>query len=350
MDQRAGELNRKKNPSLAKKYADCVFIEKVLVNYNLRRKSSDMGSTATVIQFPIRLAHANTAHKFQGQTVPYPETVVMNINSVFEAGQAYVMLSRIQCMEQLFILKGLDPSKIRASPSALNELKRLKDISFNTNPSPWHENSDTAIKIASLNCAGLVPHLQDIRKDSKLLNAKVIHLVETSLSPDAETENMNIDGFHGSFTNVGNGKGLVTYVQDDCQCVYEKDDISQTLQITKFYVGTVATISVYRSSNHSIEDTCKKLKSIIDEDRTILISGDFSICTANNRSNKVTKMLEKIGFKLLTREATQIMGGDIDHIYWRNRSKDMELPTVERYSPYYSDHDGLLVTLRRKIK
>ena len=125
-DQRAGELNRKKNPNLSSKYPECVFIERVVVNYNLRKKSGDAGATATVIQFPVRLSHANTAHKYQGQTVPAPGTVSLDINSVFEPGQAYVMLSRIQCIDQLYILKDLDPSKIRAAPAALEELKRLK--------------------------------------------------------------------------------------------------------------------------------------------------------------------------------------------------------------------------------
>ena len=63
----------------------------------------------------------------------------MDINSVFEAGQAYVMLSRVQCIDQLFIVDDLKPEKIRASPAALDELKRLREISFNRNPSTWHK-------------------------------------------------------------------------------------------------------------------------------------------------------------------------------------------------------------------
>ena len=96
----------------------------------------------------------------------------MHIDSVFEAGQAYVMLSRIQCIDQLYIVDKLSPTKLKYSAAALEELKRLEAMSFNKNPSPWHKENDTSIKIASLNCAGLTPHLRDIRRDEKLLNFK----------------------------------------------------------------------------------------------------------------------------------------------------------------------------------
>ena len=83
MGQNSGEGNRKKNPNLTNRYPGCVFIERVSLTYNQRRNSYDVGATATVIQFPIRLAYANTAHKFQGQTVPEPLTMAIDINSVF---------------------------------------------------------------------------------------------------------------------------------------------------------------------------------------------------------------------------------------------------------------------------
>ena len=70
---------------------------------------------ATVIQFPVILAHAITAHKIQGQTFVYPGRVAIE--------------------------------KIRAAPSALSKLKRLQQISFNRNPSPWHKEKVKAIQI-----------------------------------------------------------------------------------------------------------------------------------------------------------------------------------------------------------
>ena len=91
------------------------------------------------------------------------------------------MLSRIQRIEQLFILNALNPSKLRISRTALTELERLEAISENENPSPWKQEKDSAIKVSMMNCAGLKPHLSDIRADSNLLHSDVMFLVETSL-------------------------------------------------------------------------------------------------------------------------------------------------------------------------
>ena len=115
IDSKAGESNRKKYPKLSQQFPDCVFIERVSVQYTLRKKSGNVGATAIVIQFPVRLAHAITAHKIQGHSLIYPIKAAMDIDSVFEAGQAYVMLTRIQCSDQLFIVNKLNPTKLKAS-------------------------------------------------------------------------------------------------------------------------------------------------------------------------------------------------------------------------------------------
>ena len=44
---------------------------------------------------------------------------------------------------------------------------------------------------------------------------------------------------------------------------------------------------VYRSSNHSIRDTWKELDSILEDDQTLLITGDFNICFIENKSNRL---------------------------------------------------------------
>ena len=60
-NENAGNLNRQKYPFLAEKYPGCIIIERMSLQYSLRAKSGDAGSTATLIQFPITLAHAVTA-------------------------------------------------------------------------------------------------------------------------------------------------------------------------------------------------------------------------------------------------------------------------------------------------
>ena len=128
------------------------------------------------------------------------------------------------------------------------------------------------------------------------------------------------------------------------------DDIKETLQITKYNVEGVDSISVYRSSNHNINETSQSLMSIIDTDKATLITGDFNVCTVKNTNNPVTVMLETLGFKQLVNNATHIGGGHIDHCYWLDEEGKWELPSLERYSPYWSDHDAVLVTLKKKLE
>ena len=344
-NRKAGERNQEKYPRLREKYPGCVFIERVSFQYTIGGKKAEVGTTATVIQFPVRLAHAITAHKVQGQTFVSPATVAMDLSSVFEPGQAYVMLSRVQCIEQLYIVGELDEEKIRASPAALGELKRLQQISFNRNLTQWHKRSSAAIKIGSVNCMGLLPHLRDIRKDWKLQNGDVLHLLETSLPADTDTEDITIHGFKGRFINIGNGKGIGTFGKEDVDCDHIEDVVKPSLQITKYSVKGVDSISVYRSSNHSIPDVIQALESLIDVGRTTIITGDFNICSKKNPNNGVTVSLERKGFKSIIERPTHILGGHIDHMYWLDNDEKYNLPSVEFYSPYWSDHDAVLVTI-----
>ena len=348
LNSKAGEKNKEKHPNLSKIYSDCIFIERINFQYSLRSNSSEVGTTATLFQFPVRISHAITAHKIQGQTFIFPLKVSMDINSVFEAGQAYVMLSRVQCIDQLYIVDDLNQEKIRASPAALKELQRLQKISFNRNPTPWHKRDSNSVKVASVNCFGLLAHLRDIRNDWKLLNADILHLLETSLPTDIETKGITIYGYSGTFIKVGNGKGIATFTREILELEDEQKVLKPTLQILKINIAGVDLISVYRSNDHSITDTSQTLESLIDPKMPTLITGDFNICTIKNSTNGITSSLMKIGFKKMIERATHIQGGHIDHLYWMDRTKKYNLPTVEFYSPYWTDHDALLTTITKR--
>ena len=210
----AGKINREQNPVLSKKYPEHVFVERVSWQYSLRKKSGLETSKATVIQFPIRLAFGITAHKVQGSSIPYPTTVALDIDSTFTAGQTYVMLSRVQCLEQIFIVGKFQERKIRVSNKALNELQRLENISINRNLTVCMKNQRNVLKIATLNCAGLEAHIEDIRVDEKLLIADIILLQETSL--DFGSSNQFVISSHPNMLHLkqGRGKGVSVYTKE----------------------------------------------------------------------------------------------------------------------------------------
>ena len=68
-NEKVGRNSKEKHPLINAKYPDCIVIERVALQYTLRKRSGDVGTTATVIQFPMKLAFAITSHKIQGQTL-----------------------------------------------------------------------------------------------------------------------------------------------------------------------------------------------------------------------------------------------------------------------------------------
>ena len=137
-----GQVSRQSNPRYASEYPGCTVIEKVMFQYSLSRQRNLVSNCAKVIQFPIVLCFAATAHKFQGQTVSKPQKLAVNLRSVFEAAQAYVMLSRVQCLDQLYILEYLPTEKLYPSIKALEEVDKMEKRSINENPTAWYNQDE----------------------------------------------------------------------------------------------------------------------------------------------------------------------------------------------------------------
>ena len=339
----SGIKNRRKYQGLAIKYPGSVFIERSTVNYSIRKRGGAVGSTATLVQFPVKLAHAITAHKIQGQTIPKPLRVAYEIDSIFEEAQGYVMLSRVQELAQVYILNKFEPKKLYPSQKALRELERMNKVSMNENPDPWHMKADNTLKIASLNCAGLRAHFEDIKTDERMLNADIIHLIETSLTNGDDEKEFIINDYKQLFINMGQGKGIASYY-DQTKFKPIAEVKMEKFQITKFKHETLDILNVYRSQAGNSLELLEQLKKLIEEERITLITGDFNICFMENFNNRMIQGLLQIGFDQLVHEPTHIRGRHIDLAFFRDPSKRLK-PIIDRYSPYYSDHDGICITL-----
>ena len=75
----------------------------------------------TIYAIPLKLAWAVTCHKVQGACL---DSAVVNLNGVFEYGQAYVAISRVRSVECL-VLKNASVAMFRAHPEALEFYKNL---------------------------------------------------------------------------------------------------------------------------------------------------------------------------------------------------------------------------------
>ena len=350
-DKCQGEEKRKLDKKNEQKYPGCTSIERVMFQYSLGRKNSKTSNTAKTVQFPMKLCFATTSHKFQGQTVVKPNKIAVDLQTVFAAAQSYVMLSRVQSIEQLFILGSLPKDKIYADAKALEELDRLNNISKNNNPPLWEQTHENLLKVFSLNCQSLQGKMNHIQEDKILTRSDVICLSETWLLSDEFDENIQIEGFSLHANGVGRGKGLATYFKQNT-FQHSKDIKEQHFQISKLTSNSLDVISIYRSQEGKVNQLLKKIKDMMNWDTTTLICGDINICYISDRSNNFILALEELGFKQLVKEATHIKGGLIDHVYIRDRSNIVSVE-CSHYSPYYCamDHDALLTTVSlKKVK
>ena len=303
-----------------------------------------VSSTARLIQFPIVLAWAVTVHKFQGQTVKAPQKVVVDLKSVFEAAQAYVMASRVQELEQLYILEELPKDKIYANQAALAEIERLIKVSKNQNPSKWLSHAkEYEVRVSFLNCRSIKNKFHNILSDRSLLHSDVIILTETWLDENDDVISYTLPGYEQRLNKRGRGKGIATYYRGG-NFKHEIDINGDGFSLSMITGKDLDILGVYRSENGSMEDMIQEIRKLYNFEKMTVIGGDLNICVLKQPKNCITTSLTKMGFHQIVMEATHIEGGAIDHIYISqgcDKKFDWEL---ELYPKYYSDHDGLCLT------
>ena len=194
---------------------------------------------------------------------------------------------------------------------------------------------------------GLQAHHQDLLVDHKLQKSDILQLSETSLTAESNLDSLQLPGYQSSHTVVSNGKGISSYFkQSSIQGPQIESFKGADFQLSILSLPKVDCINVYRSSTGSIVETAGAILAMIKDNKPTLITGDFNVCTVKQPNNSITGKLLDLGFNQLVQEATHIRGGHIDHVYWRDTVKSaFKEPVLERYSPYFSDHDSILVTL-----
>jgi ATP-dependent DNA helicase PIF1 len=121
-----------------------------------------------ISQLPLCLAWALTIHKIQGATLSMAE---MDLGeSIFEYGQTYVALSRIQSLEGLY-LSSFKPSKIKANPKVKDFYNGIMEI-----PEPEPESTDLVRTIENESPFQRFAYSSELEEESYTSNIKIIRL------------------------------------------------------------------------------------------------------------------------------------------------------------------------------
>lgn len=343
-------------------------ISKVSFEYPLGDPEKDHAAKTKVIQFPIQLAWAITAHKCQGMTIKPPTKLVADIDSCWSnaAGMAYVMLGRIQNLDQLILRWSYDPhpksdeasekkrckgnitaaKKIKANAKAMVEAEKMKKNAINLQEDDWIFTK-RGLKITSLNIqGGLVSRLVDIERDKAIYpNSDIICLQETG--PLRAMPVLN-----GYVCKVGGNehhRGVAIFLKEETARKLIKEPQvmeKQYYQWIKLSFDVFDLITVYRANNQPSPDFQEFVKVMeregVDANRPTILCGDLNFDRRDN--NDLTKMLRSKKLKQIVQEPTTYRGNCIDHVY-HNIPDHGDKVMYQLQYPYYSDHEAVCVRI-----
>ena len=214
--------------------------------------------------------------------------LVVHWNKEFKEGMAYVMLGRTQDLNDIYIYEDdkegkFDPKNILVNESALEETKRIRskfqEIEAKEE-SLWNDN----FTITYLNIQRLKPHFVHLKADHLVMKSNVISLAETWLKP---SDDVTLDGYNGVQINVGDGKGLATFIQEDHAVEWQTFSNEKSSAIL-MSTSDLDVIFLYLSQDFDVKALLRQLNCWIDNEKKIAIIGKLVIILFANTQAHVT--------------------------------------------------------------
>ena len=164
-----------------------IFRQNQLYHAPHRKNFKQHSAMCQIKQFPLKAAWGSTGHKVQGITIKKGTNVVVHGHSNIPNGMYYLMLSRCEELEQVYIEMPQKPGKseeieliIRANPHSLAENKKLVERSI----VPFYK--DNHFSVFMLNIKSLPNKITDLKIDNHAQMSDHICIVETWLDPNIE--------------------------------------------------------------------------------------------------------------------------------------------------------------------
>ena len=264
-DKESGKLLR----SMKRRSDGLTPIGRVSYQQSIGKNNMQNATKVKIVQFPIKLAWALTVHKCQGQTIRKPLKLVGHMKKVHHEAQAYVLLGRVQSLDQL-ILTDFTKDKIKVNQTAVAEANRLSQISLNRN-NPWYDTNDGNIKLMHFKSRSLKAHVDDIIADFTIVCSHIICITETWLNENDE-QSVEIPGYIGHFCHAGRGKGIAVYIKRGNDNQNEIQIKRINVQIMAISMEKLDVFVVYRSADFNIRQLGSHLDGRIHPARSTVIS------------------------------------------------------------------------------
>ena len=306
------------------------------LEFKYSNSNSRTSSENIAINFPLRLCFATTGHRIQGQTVKKPNNLVVNLKKVFQAALSYVIISRVQSLNQIYFIDDVYPEKIYPNEEATNELEKMFHKSIKPLP------SKISLNILSLNIRSLPKHLPDLVLEEDIAEHDLILLQQTCLTGDHQ-DSFDIEQYNCHFNSSGAGGGLAVYYKEGFSHV--RDIKEDQYQMTKFSSTEYDVISTYRSTNSSQESHIQfltNLEKLINNKKKTIVTGDFNTVP---ETSVIGREMTSWGFKQVITYPTHLEGNCIDHCYVSDNIST-ETVKIKKTPVYYTDHDKIQIYVK----
>ena len=308
------------------------------IKYHLGSGEKVHAARGTVFQFPIKLAFAITGHKMQGQTIKRGSKLVVNWSNILPPALGYVMCSRCEAMEDLFIAGRFDPEKIRCHPNALEEANRLDGISL-SNLSIERDRSNELCGFAMVNIRSLNKHGKHLARDDIMLQYDIIFVTEIW------QKTFDIEGYKSAFAHGATGKarGVGVFFKKDANIEICQEELYQFI---KFKTEDITIFCLYVSKGCDFGKLVQSLWNyeFNNKNENTYLIGDLNFDAPGN--NYLSHYLSRSEFKQMVSRATHLDGHILDHIYVQEARSN--LIEIKHHHVYYSDHDGMLVSVKKE--
>jgi hypothetical protein len=265
--------------------------------------------------------------------------MVADLATIFQANQAYVVLSRVQSIEQIYFTR-CPAKKIYCSDVCRKKCEQIKQISLNETLNPWGKNA-LVLKVSSINIRSLNAHIKDLKNNYIIMQSDIICVQETWVEKTEDLSKYKIHGFQLICSSVGKGKGVGMYWNNALQAKTEIHS-NCSVQLIKLDHECFDLLTVYFNCKADIAECITYIKKVINTKKKTFITGDFNTGT-NQKLDYLKVKMSQFGFNMLNNEATHESGNTLDNLI--TNSTDIKDLNIFLYSLYFTDHDALCFTI-----